>query len=246
YTANSSGLGPSSGGSASIGLVVLQPPSITKTFSPKTIQTTAGTGTKTSTITFAITNGNVFTIDAGFTDNLPQTVGTVPGGLVLANPPNVVNPCGGSVTATAGTSTISFDNPNFAVGTCSVKVDVQSAVDNIYSNSVTVTSTDAGNGNTASDTLNVINPPHLAKAFGASTIPLNGTTSLTLTVSNQNQNQTLSGISFTDTLPNAAPGTLVVATPSGLSTTCSGTATGNAGSGSVSLSGASLAPGASC
>src|SRR5262249_9209055 len=51
---------------ASIGLVVLQPPSITKTFAPKTIQTTGGTGpgAKVSTITFAVTNANVVPIDA--------------------------------------------------------------------------------------------------------------------------------------------------------------------------------------
>src|SRR5579864_5281818 len=245
YTAPS-GLASSSGGTANIGLVVLQPPSITKTFSPKQIQTTAGSGIKTSTITFAITNGNVVAIDASFTDNLPTNVGTVPGSLVVASTPNVVNPCGGTVTATAGSGTISYSNTNFPVGTCSITVDVQSAVDNIYSNSVTIDSTDAGNGNTASDTLNVINPPTIAKAFGAATIPLNGTTSLTFTVSSTNQNQTLSGISFTDTLPNAAPGTLVVATPNGLINTCSTTPTAAAGSGTISLSGASLAPGASC
>src|SRR5579864_1328950 len=245
YTAPS-GLASSSGGTANIGLVVLQPPSITKTFSPKQIQTTAGSGIKTSTITFAITNGNVVAIDASFTDNLPTNVGTVPGSLVVASTPNVVNPCGGTVTATAGSGTISYSNTNFPVGTCSITVDVQSAVDNIYSNSVTIDSTDAGNGNTASDTLNVINPPTIAKAFGAATIPLNGTTSLTFTVSSTNQNQTLSGISFTDTLPNAAPGTLVVATPNGLIHTCSTTPTAAAGSGTISLSGASLAPGASC
>src|SRR5262249_31330651 len=128
------------------------------------------------------------------------------------------------------------------VGTCNITVNVSSAVDNLYSNSVTINSTIAGSGNTANDTLNVINPPTIAKVFGASTIPLNGTTSLTLTIGNPNQNQTLSGVAFNDSLPAG----LVVATPSNLSNTCGGTATAVGGSGSVSLSGGTVAASASC
>ncbi|HET6929299.1 MAG TPA: Ig-like domain repeat protein [Candidatus Acidoferrum sp.] len=227
-------------------IIILQPPSITATFGPKTIQTTTGTGTKVSTITFSIVNPNTVAINASFTDNLPTSVGTVPGSLVVASTPNIVNACGGSASATAGGGSISFTNATLAVGACTVKVDVQSAVDNIYSNSVTIDSTDAGNGNTTTDTLTVINPPHVVKSFGLSSLPFGATTSLTITVSNPNQNQTLNGIAFTDTLPTAAPGTLIVATPSGLGSTCTGTASGSAGSGSVSLAGASMAPGGSC
>jgi uncharacterized repeat protein (TIGR01451 family) len=226
-------------------IVVLEPPHITKSFSPKTIQTTnsgaTGTNPKVSTITFAVKNGtndlNTVPIDASFTDTLPTN-------LVVASTPAIVNGCGGTVTATASTGTISFSNTALPVGSCTITVNVSSAVDNSYSNSVTINSTDAGTGNTSSDTLTVINPPTSAKQFGAptATIPLNGTIPLTITVSSTNTNLTLSGISFNDLLP----GGMVVATPSGLSTTCSGTATANAGSGSVSLSGASLAPGAQC
>ena len=246
YTANAAGLGSSSGGTANAGIVILEPPSIAKKFSPATIQTTAGAGTTVSTITFTIQNQNVVPIDASFTDNLPTNVGVSPGSLVVATTPTVVNNCGGTVTATAGAGSISFSNTTLPVGACTIQVNVQSAVDNIYSNSVTIDSTDAGNGNTSSDTLNVINPPHITKSFGVSSIPFGATTSLTITVSNPNQNQTLSDISFTDTLPNNAPGTLVVASPSGLNSTCTGTASGSAGSGAVSLNSASLAPGASC
>jgi uncharacterized repeat protein (TIGR01451 family) len=216
-------------------ITVLQPPSITKSFGPKVIQTTSGSGTTASTITFSITNGNTVAIDSSFTDNLPAN-------LVVATTPNVINNCGGTVTAAAGASTISFANPTLAVGTCTVQVNVQSAVDNNYSNSVTINSADAGNGNTSSDTLTVINPPHIAKAFGASSVPLNGTTSLTFTVSSSNANLTLSGVAFTDALPAG----LVVASTPNLNNTCGGTATATAGATSVSLSGASQAPGASC
>src|SRR5262249_39785871 len=95
---------------------------------------------------------------------------------------------------------------------------------------------------TSMASLKVINPPTMAKAFGAATIPLNGTTSLTLTVSNTNVNQTLGAITFTDSLPAG----LVVATPSGLSNTCNGSATAVAGSSSVSWASSPLPRGASC
>src|SRR5262249_60937786 len=114
--------------------------------------------------------------------------------------------------AAAGTTHIDYSNTaTQQVGTCTIKVDVSSAVDNVYSNSVQILSTDAGNGNTASTTpndLTVINPPHIVKAFGAVKIPVNGTTSLTFTIdtvnnATHNQNLTLNGVAFTDSLPSA-------------------------------------------
>ena len=230
YTANTAGLGPSSGGTANAGIIILEPPSITKSFNPTTVATNTP-----STITFSITNGNVVPINSSFTDTLPAN-------LVVATTPNVVNNCNGTITATAGSGSISFSNDLLAIGTCTIQVNVQSAADNTYTNSVTIDSTDAGNGNTSSANLTVINPPSIAKVFGAATIPLNGTTTLTFTLTSSNVNLTLNGVAFTDSLPAG----LVVATPANLNNTCGGTATAANGSSSVSLSGGSLAPGASC
>lgn len=86
-------------------------------------------------------------------------------------------------------------------------------------------------------------PPSITKAFGASTIPLNGTTSLSFTIANPKATGSLSGIGFTDNLPAG----LVIATPNGLTGSCGGgSITATAGSGSVSLSGATLAASGSC
>ena len=86
-------------------------------------------------------------------------------------------------------------------------------------------------------------PPTITKAYGAASVPLNGATSLTFTLTNPNSGAALSGIGFTDMLPAGQ----VVATPSGLMGSCGGGAmTAVAGSSSVSLSGASLAVSASC
>ena len=213
-------------------IIILEPLQITKSFSPNPVAVNAS-----STLTFAVNNPNVIAVDANFTDSLPA-------GLVVAATPGVTNTCGGTVTAVAGSGLISFSNGSLPVGTCSISVNVSSATDNVYNNSVTINSTAAGTGaqSTSSASLTVINPPSILKAFGAASIPLNGTTSLTFTLSSTNANLTLNGVAFTDSLPAG----LVVATPGNLNSTCSGTATAVDGSSSISLSGATLAPGASC
>jgi uncharacterized repeat protein (TIGR01451 family) len=106
-----------------------------------------------------------------------------------------------------------------------------------------VTSNEGGTGNTASASLTVVQPPTAGTSFAASSIPLNGTTTLTFTIGNPAGNTALSGIAFTDSLPAG----LVVASPNGLSDPSpgGGTATAAAGSSTVSLSGATLAPGGS-
>ncbi|HVG91825.1 MAG TPA: hypothetical protein VNB54_10090, partial [Alphaproteobacteria bacterium] len=231
YT-TTAGLGASSGGLANVGIIILEPLRIVKSFNPATVAINAP-----STLTFSVNNPNVMPVDGSFTDTLPAN-------LVVATPPAATNTCGGTFAPLAGDTSVTFSNGSIAVGTCTITVHVSSAIDNIYNNSVTINSTAAGTGalSTSSASLTVINPPTIAKAFGAATIPLNGTTSLTFTLSSTNTNLTLNGVAFTDNLPAG----LVVATPNNLNTTCSGTATAVAGSFSVSLGGASLAPGTSC
>jgi len=86
-------------------------------------------------------------------------------------------------------------------------------------------------------------PPTITKIFGSASVPLNGTTSLTFNLSNPNAATSLIGIGFTDAFPSG----LTVSSPNGLTGNCGGgTITALASSSSVSLSGASLAGGASC
>jgi len=86
-------------------------------------------------------------------------------------------------------------------------------------------------------------PPVIGKAFGAGSVALNGTTTLTFNLSNPNTGLSLTGIGFSDTLPSGQ----VVGTPNGLTGSCGGgTITAAAGSSSVILSGSSLAATASC
>ena len=84
--------------------------------------------------------------------------------------------------------------------------------------------------------------PTITKSFGTSSIVQNGATTLTITVQNPNLASTLTGVGVSDTFPAG----LEVATPNGLVNTCSVAPTAVAGTGVVSLAGATLAPNASC
>ncbi len=98
---------------------------------------------------------------------------------------------------------------------------------------------------TANVTVNqpLLTPATLAETFGAASIPLGGTTSLSFTLGNPNTVGSLSNVGFTDSLPSG----LVITTPSGLSSTCgAGSFTAAAGSTSLSISGVTLAAGFSC
>ena len=86
-------------------------------------------------------------------------------------------------------------------------------------------------------------PPTISKAFGAASLQVSTSISLTFTLSNPNSGSSLSGVGFTDTLPAG----LAVSTPNGLTGSCGGgTISATAGSTNVSLTGSTLGAGTSC
>ena len=128
-------------------------------------------------------------------------------------------------------------------GTCTVTVNVTSATASVYTNSTgAITATNAPSGPTASATLTVLAAPTTALAFGTTPIAYGGSTSLTITVTIPTSSSSLSGVSFTDSLPIG----LVISTPNGLSGACGGSVVATQGTNSISLSGGSLAGGANC
>jgi hypothetical protein len=102
----------------------------------------------------------------------------------------------------------------------------------------------------------VMNPPTIAKAFSASPIALNGTTTLSFTIAHANviafnggaNTLTVTGlggltnVSFADSLPSG----LVVATPPAGINHCGGTLSAAAGSSSIQLVGGAVPLGGSC
>ena len=224
-----------SGGTASATLTVGAPPTIAKVFGAASISVN---GTTTLTVTLTNPNAGTALTGVGFTDTLPA-------GLVVATPNGLVNTCGGTVTAVAGTGSVALVNGSVsASGSCTIGVNVTGTTAGAKNNTTSaVTSTQGGTGGTASASLVVIAPPTIAKAFGAASIGVNGTTTLTVTLTNPNSGTALTGVGFTDVLPAG----LVVATPNGLTGSCGGgTITATAGATTVGLAGATLAAGTSC
>jgi len=185
--------------------------------------------------------------------------GPLPSGFTVANPPNWSGTCF-DFTGPAGWT--SFGVTLGAVGasdaTCTETVDIVASTPG--GRTVSVSGGDVANPVivSASTWVDVVAPATIGAAFGASTLEVGGSTSLTFTIANPNsavlpglagraapnliEPGALSGVGFVDTLPTG----LVVATVSGLSSTCGGTASASAGGGHVSLVGGGLATGASC
>src|SRR5262249_38139504 len=187
------------GNTATASVNVVAPPSIAKVFNPSTIALNA-----TTSLTFTITNPAANTVSltgVAFTDTLPT-------GLTVANATSTV--CGGTLTTTAPTGIALTGATIAANGNCQFSVTVTGAASGQYTNTTgNVSSTNGGTGNTATANLTVATPPSIAKVFGAASIPLNGSTSLSFTITNPNTNVTLNGVAFTDNLPAG----LVVSTP---------------------------------
>jgi hypothetical protein len=196
----------------------------------------------TTSITFNILNTSGSTETSGaFSEALPA-------GVVVATPNGLSSTCTGTpaiATAVAGSSTISLTGAVYALsGVCHVTVNITGTTTGIK-NFPDVAFTSSGPQTTANvDSLTVTGPlpPTISDPFGAASIFAGGTTTLSFTVTNPN-GTTLTGIGFTDTLPTF----MTVRIPNGLTGSCGGgTITAVAGSGSVSLSGATLAGSASC
>ncbi|PLY00498.1 MAG: hypothetical protein C0622_08595 [Desulfuromonas sp.] len=87
-------------------------------------------------------------------------------------------------------------------------------------------------------------PPTLAKAFSPNPVKVDGTSTLTFTLTNPNSGTDLSGVAFSDTLPTDVT---VAAAPNASSTGCgSPTFAPSAGDGAISFTGGSIVTGGTC
>jgi hypothetical protein len=212
---------------------VIAPPVLAKSFASSYVRPNA-----TVNLQFTLTNPNSSQTlsQVTFTDVLPVGLGVTDGSQ---------SACGGTVTRTAATRTIQLTGGSLGIGSpCTFDVPVVAgATEGTFTNTAGAPDALESNpGETATANINVINPPSFTKSFSLNPIAVNGTSMLTFTITNNSAMFSLNGTGFTDTLPTG----VVVATPNGLGTTCSGTPSATAGGGTVSLSGATLTSGTSC
>jgi uncharacterized protein (TIGR03437 family) len=137
-----------SGGTATASIEVVAPPQFSKAFSPSTV-TVGGT----TALTFTLINPAANTValtGVAFTDVLPF-------GMILANPVNASNNCGGSVSGAPGTNIVTFVAGAIAVNTtCTITLNVTGTFTGPVTNTTgAVSSTNGGTGGTATAVLNV-------------------------------------------------------------------------------------------
>ena len=214
-------------------LNVLTAPSFTKSFGASTV--TAG---GTTALTFNITNNDTAfgLTGVNFSDPLPT-------GLTVASTPNIVGGCGGgTIMAAANSGTISLSGASLAAsGNCSFSVDVTGTTAGAKGNSVSLITTETGTNNTpATATLNVFGPPTISKVFATNPIVVGQTSVLNITITNPASNPgSLTGLSFTDTLPAG------ISAPNSSTASCGGGTLAVSGN-VITLTNGSLASGANC
>lgn len=172
----------------------------------------------------------------GFTDSLPS-------GLQVANPANATDGCGGTLTATPGTSEIDLTNGTDN-NTCFIGVDVTATTSGQKTNTTSTLTSSGGTASGASASMSVSDTAvNSAMAFSSTAINLGATTPLTVRLTNPYASTTVTGIGLTSKLPSG----LAFASPDGLRGSCGGgTITAPAGGSTLTLSGASLSPHSAC
>ena len=227
------------------------PPVITKAFSPNPIAVNGA-----STLTFTLANSNSIALTGvTFTDSLPS-------GLQVASTPSAATTCGGTPTwsPAAGATTLTFGSPTGgtipANNSCTVSVNITGTAAGSYQNvsgfiSSTNGGTNTGSTGSATASITVLQPPGMTKLFSSNPILAGGSSTLTFTITNPNQNDSLTGLTFTDTFPTS-PGAMIVASPLTTTNSCGGTLFDNsggalaAGDPGIRLTGGTITSGGTC
>lgn len=226
-------------------------PTITKTFTPSTVAVNG-----TSALLFTIAN-SYYTYNTGTGVLTPLTLSgitftdSLPSGLSVAATPGMSTTCSGSPSWTTSAGTLTFGNPTSASlaggSSCTATVNITATTTGPHNNiSSYIYSTQSGNnigpGGIASASLNAIQAPIISKSFSPDPILLGQTSVLTITITNPNPSDALSSVAFTDDLP------VGLTDSSSPTSTCGPTPTiSTVGSQRrITLSGGSLAAGASC
>ncbi len=212
------------------------PPTVAKAFNPTTI---VPGDSSTLTVTLGNSNPIDITLSALFTDTLPA-------GITVTNPAVVGGSCPGAVTAVAGAGSVSYANgATIPAGGCTITVDVTGNTTGDYVNSIPIggLQTSAGqNAAPAEATLSIVSTPTVVKAFSPTEIPVDGSSTLTITFGNGNPGD----ITLTADLVDNLPAGTLVANPANLGGSCAGAVSAVAGGSSVTYPSGATIPNGGC
>lgn len=229
-------------------LYIVTRPTLTKSFLTNPVTLSGSAQTVLSIVVENNYNGTVSGLS--FTDIFP----TQPAQMRYVN--TVSNGCGGSLTDAGGAALVANTSTGIrlnggtvaANATCTVQVTISVPADGAYDNTTTgATATSPAAFATPGPTSNTatlisnLSALGVAKAFSAAQVAVNGTVTLTITLTNPNI-ATVRGISLTDVYP----GTMVNAAAPSVTSTCGGSATASAGGNSLVLSAGQISGGGSC
>jgi uncharacterized repeat protein (TIGR01451 family) len=187
----------------------------------------------------AVNTGNVTLTSVGITDTQTAPAGALTSGPTCQSLSSPAGSCSGSTTTLLP--------GQFATFTATYTITQADLNNGPVNDSATSSGTPPSGPPVTSPpstaTVTTTSSPTLNKAFGAASIAVGTTTSLTFTINNPNTSAALTGIGFSDTLPSG----LAIATPNGLSGSCGGgTITATQNTIVISLSGATLASSTGC
>jgi len=241
-------------GAVNATLLVRSTPTVTKAFAPVLIDqsSTGPVTTSTLTITLGNSNASTVTLSSDFVDALP-------GNVVVATPSEIGGTCTGTVTAVAGSNTITYANgAGIPTGGCTITVKVSSDVVGTYTNAIAAGQLDTSAGKNQDPAFaslavgaGALVPPTISKTFSPSTMDVNGTSTLTITLGNANASDLSLSSDLTDTLP----ANVVVATAPAIGGTCVNVSglpnamsavTATAGSSTITYANTAKIPAAGC
>ena len=218
---------------ASATLMVLDLPTLAKSFNPTTI---IPGGTSTMTVTIGNANRDAVTLSAPFTD-------TYPAGLTNTNPAVTTGTTCLGVTAGNGAGSFTIaSGTSIPSGGCVVVLAVTSSTSGPAVNTTGALSTSAGTAPAATATLTVTTLPTLAKTFDPATIIAGAASTLTVTINNANASAITLTALFTDTYP---AGLTNVSPADTTGTTCLGV-TATAGDNKFTIANGTSIPQGSC
>ncbi len=164
---------------------------------------------------------------------------------VAATPSASTTCTGGTLTATASTTTVSYTGGTVTGGaSCTISVDITATTVGAHANISGNLTSSAGNSGPATATLTATASAIVFTiAFSPSTIPADETTTLTFTIDNSANAVAAAALTFTDNLP---AGLQIAALPNVVVTCTGGTVTAVAGSSTFSYSGGTVGANATC
>ena len=195
---------------------------------------------ESSTLTFTLDNTR------GATDATPiNLVDNLPAGMTIAAAPAPTTDCiGGTLTATAGSATVSYTAPVLTAGSaCTIVLDVDTSQPGDLVNISERLISSVGDSGAATATLTVTQEPGFSKVFAPNPTGVAVSSTLTFTLDNTANTINADTVDFVDNLPAG----LIIADNPNVSNTCNGgTLTAVATSGTISYSGGQIPASSSC